>query len=281
MSDEVSTGGVVIATGANALHFSNLTMLIASWKTTHPGWPLVVCDYGLTGEQVALLSAIPGVFYAAGPTPPYDHAWEGKARLGAYLERVPLAWRTLIWIDADALLLEPLPQLDALMAGYDIIIDAHVQSVGEIMHEINRNALGVRPDDAYFSSGFWIVRRGCLLDSFASGAAMVKGRGNLWENDAFVAAIYRERLKVRTVSGGVWHARGKTSLHSCEVVGLRAYHAGQPIHVVHANDGYTVRADGRRIFKRPELAAIQDHCEKKFWSEICPTRKPPPSASNM
>ncbi|MEY2879069.1 MAG: hypothetical protein RLZZ15_1449 [Verrucomicrobiota bacterium] len=263
----------VIATGANAAHFANLTMLLASWKTHHAATPLVVCDYGLTPEQAALLRAIPGLHFAAGPALRGTHAWEGKARLGEYVAPPAPPWEALVWIDADALFLRPLPALGELLAGYDVIVDAHVQSNGAIVHEGNLRALGLRADDAYFSSGFWIVRRGCLLESFARLAERVRGQGNLWENDAFVAAIYAEKLRVRTVSGGVWHARGKTSLHTCAVAGLEARHEGQPIYVVHANDGYTLRADGRRIFNRPELAAIQDHYEGKFWREVAPTSR--------
>ena len=279
MIEPAEGNSVLIATGADAVHFAHLPMLIASWKTHLPGIPLVVCDYGLTPDQVALVRAVPGVHYAAGPTPHYSHAWEGKARLGAYLEPFTGPWKWVVWIDADALFLRPLPELSAIIEGYDVIVDAHVQSIGEIVQEGNRRVLDLRNDDAYFSSGFWIVRRGCLLETFASAAASVKGQGNLWENDAFVAAIYRERLKVRTVNGGVWHARGKTSLHTCEVSGLNAYHAGQPIYVLHANDGYTVRADGRRIFKRPELAAIQDHYERMFWAEIAPPSAEQPAGA--
>jgi len=279
MSEQVKSYSSVIATGANAYHFPHIAMLIASWKTHHPTVPLVVCDYGFTAEQIALLQAIPGVHYAAGPTPNYDHPWEGKARLGTYLESVHSSWDVLVWIDADALFLHPYPDLGALIAGYDMIIDAHIQSVGEIMHECNREVLSVRRDDAYFSAGCWIARRGVLLENYAKLCAQVKGRGNLWEGDAFVAAIYHEKLRLRTVNGGVWHARGKTSLHTCEVAGLNAYHAGQPIYVLHANDGYTVRADGRRIFKRPELAAIQDHYERMFWAEIAPPSAEQPAGA--
>jgi hypothetical protein len=278
MSEQAQRTAGIIATGADAYHFSHIAILIASWKTHNPTLPLVVCDYGFTAEQVALLRAIPGVHYAPGPTPNYDHPWEGKARLGTYLASYRAPWDLLVWIDADALFLHPYPGLGERMAGYDMIIDAHIQSVGEIMHECNREVLGRAAgggggfwrDDAYFSAGCWIARRGVLLENYATLCAQVKGKGNLWEGDAFVAAIYREKLRLRTVNGGVWHARGKTSLHTCEAVGLKAYHGGQPIYVLHANDGYTVRADGRRIFKRPELAAIQDHYERMFWAEIAP-----------
>lgn len=270
MSDRGKNDSVAIVTGADAFHFSNVTMLIASWKAHHPDFPLLVCDYGLKPEQVTLLQSIPGVQYAAGPARGYPHAWEAKARLGSFVAALPTARETIVWIDADALFLQALPDVSELISGYDIMVDAHVQSIGEVMHEINRTTLGMRSDDAYFSSGFWIVRRACLLDSWARLVATVKGQGNLWENDAFVAAIYAEKLKVRTLAGGVWHARGKTSLHTCQVNGLEASHGGYPVYVLHANDGYTVRADGRRIFKRPELAAIQDHYEKVFWTEICP-----------
>jgi hypothetical protein len=188
--------------------------------------------------------------------------------IGRFLRGAAIPWDILMWIDADALFASPVPELAPLLAGYDMIIDAHVQSVGEIVHDCNLAPLGLRKDDAYFSAGWWVARRGCLLDSYERFTAAVQGRGNLWECDAFVAAVYTEKLKIRPVCGGVWHSRGKTSLFSCEVRGLQPFHAGQPVYVLHANDGYTVRSDGRRILARPELAAIQDHYEDVFRRAI-------------
>ena len=95
-------------------------MLIASWKAHLPELTLVVCDYGLTPEQVALVRSVPGVHYAAGSAPHYSHAWEGKARLGSYLEQFTGHWKWVVWIDADALFLRPLPDLSAIIEGYDL-----------------------------------------------------------------------------------------------------------------------------------------------------------------
>ena len=92
----MSESATVFTTGANALHFPNLTMLVASWKAHHAGVPLVVCDYGLTAAQAALVRGIPGVHYSAGPALRSAHAWEGKARLGDYLAPLGLSWQTLV-----------------------------------------------------------------------------------------------------------------------------------------------------------------------------------------
>ena len=133
MSANSPAAGVVIVTGANAAHFANLTMLLGSWRVHASHLPLVVCDYGLSSEQVAMVRAIPGVLYSAGPELRGTHAWEGKARLGEYLAPLNLAWDALVWIDADAIFLRPLPALAELLAGYDLLIDAHIQSIGAIM----------------------------------------------------------------------------------------------------------------------------------------------------
>jgi len=258
----------LIVTGADAYHFTNLGMLIASWRANNPSSPFAVCDYGFTADQIKTLKGIEGLHYLPNTRAPFSHPWEGKAALKYFFEELKVNWEMMIWVDADALFLHPYPDLSSLMHGYDMIIDAHIQSVGEIMHECNRLVLDVRKDDAYFSAGCWIARRGVLLDNYCRLTQMVKGKGNLWEGDAFVAAIYHERLKLRTVNGGVWHARGKTSLGTCTVDGLKAYHEKQPIYVLHANADYQVRGDGRRRFNRPELLAIQDHYENKFVSEM-------------
>lgn len=258
----------LIVTGANDSHFANLRVLLGSWLTHMHNLPLAVCNYGMSPNQVAELRRLPSIEVLDNPDNPAEHPWLGKARTGRFLAATNTPWDLAMWIDADALFAHPLPPIPPLAADYDLLIDAHIQSVGEIVHDCNLEPLGLRRDDAYFSSGWWIVRRNCLLDSYERLASAVALKGNLWENDAFVAAIYAEKLKIRNVCGSVWHARGKTSLHTCEVRGLQPQHAGQPIYVLHANAGYHQRPDGRRVFDRPELAAIQDHYEAVYLRAV-------------
>lgn len=262
--DEVAAApSTLIVTGADSNHFANLRVLVGSWMANMEFVSLVVCDFGMTQEQLEELSGITGLFVLP-RLPQVTHPWQGKSLVGRYLQSVSEPWGILMWIDADALFNHPLPDLAHLIEGYDVLIDAHRQSVGEIVEACNLDRLPLRVDDAYFSSGWWVVRRGCLVDSYEHFTATLHGNRNLWENDAFVAAIYDGRLRVRTLCGSVWHARGKTSLHSCEVINGKAYHAGQPIYVLHANDGYHLRSDARRILNRPELAGIQRHYETVY-----------------
>jgi hypothetical protein len=257
----------LIVTGADSRHFTNLKVLLGSWRANMRSWPLAVCDYGLEADQVARLRALPGVEVLE-ISELVSHPWLGKALLGRFLAGSAVPWQRMMWLDADALFAHPMPEIGPLIEGYDLLLDAHVQSVGEIVPDCNLAKLPLRKDDAYFAAGWWVARRGCLLQNYEWFCRRVLGQGNLWEGDAFVAAIYAEKLKIRTVCGSVWHARGRTSLHTCTVEGLRPFHAGQPVYVLHANDGYTTRADGRRVFRRPELAAIQDHYEKLFSEEF-------------
>ena len=249
----------LIVTGSDAYHFSNLCVLIGSWKINNPLIPLAVCDYGLLPDQIEELKRIEGLFYLSNISAAFVHPWEGKAALKDFLTNYKNPWEILIWIDADALFLNPYPDLCGLMVGYDMILDAHIESIGHIMHECNREVLNVRRDDAYFSAGCWIARKGVLLDTYKRLTALVRGKGNLWECDAFVASIYHESLKIRTVNGGIWHSRGKTSLSTCEVRSGQVYHEGQLVYVIHANAHYDVQKDGRRIFNRADLAEIQNY----------------------
>ena len=262
----------VIVTGADDYHFSNLKILIGSWSKNNPNLPLCVCDFGLAPEQIELLRTIKGVFYLPNKGLPFTHPWEGKAAINHFLKEYPHSYEVLVWIDADALFNAPYPDLPDLMRGYDMIIDPHINSIGDIMHECNREVLSVNKEDCYFSAGCWIARKGVLLDTYHRLTQLVKGKGNLWECDAFVAAIYHEKLKLREVDGGVWHSRGKTSLATCTVQNLKAYHNGSVIYVLHANADYTLRSDGRRIFIRPELAAIQDLYENYFDAKFAENR---------
>lgn len=257
----------LIVTGADANHYSNLRILVGSWLANLSSMPLAVCDFGLSAEQIRELRKLSSLEVLPCPER-IIHPWQGKSMIGRFLEATHTSWSIVMWIDADAFFTHPLPPLPPLIEGYDMILDAHAQSVGEIVHDCNLHPLHLRKDDAYFSSGWWVARRGCLLATYERLAMKVHGQGNLWENDAFVAAIYEEKLKIRIVCGSIWHARGKTSLHTCQVQGLQPLHAGQPIYVVHANDGYTVQADGRRVLKRPELARVQDHYEQIYRRSI-------------
>jgi len=257
----------LIVTGADAAHFANLRVLVGSWLANMHHQSLAVCDFGLLPEQIHELKSFPGLELLTIPAK-IIHPWQGKSLIGRFLESTRIPWEIVMWIDADAFFVHPLPPLAPLLNGYDMILDAHVQSVGEIVAECNLSALQLRKDDAYFSAGWWVSRRGCLLGTYEALTASVQYQGNLWECDAFVAAIYKEKLKARTVSGAIWHSRGKTSLHTCEVRGVQPFHCGSPVYVMHANDGYTVRADGRRVLNRPELARIQDHYEAEYRRSV-------------
>jgi hypothetical protein len=263
---------LLIATGTNARHFPNLRILIGSWTLHMHGFPLVVCDYGMTEEQIAELRLWRGIEVLPSDEP-VTHPWLGKALLGKFLRGSSVAWSSIMWLDADACFTHALPEIPPLLEGYDMLLDAHVQSVGEIAHACNREALGLRADDAYYAAGWWVARRGCLLDNYEALTRKVQGRGNLWEGDSFVAAIYRERLKIRNVCGSIWHCRGRTSLHTCQVHGYTPMHAGFPIYVLHANDGYVEAPNGRREFKRPELAAIQTRFENRYLEGITGLRQ--------
>ncbi len=261
MAAPIMDYSTVLVTGADAYHFSNLKVLIGSWKVNNPTLPLCVCDFGFSTDQIEILKRIKGVFYLPNNGTIFSHPWEGKAAIVDFLKGYNHPYEVLVWIDADALFASPYPNLPELMKGYDMIIDPHINSIAEIMHECNREVLHVNKEDCYFSAGCWIARRGVLLETYKRLTQLVKGKGNLWECDAFVAGIYHEKLNLRRVDGGVWHSRGKTSLATCTVKDLKAYHNGGLIYVLHANANYTARSDGRRIFERPELAAIQNYYE--------------------
>ena len=97
------------------------------------GCPLAVCDYGLTDGQKTELGRWPGLEVLPSDEP-ISHPWLGKALLGQFLKKSGVAWDILMWLDADALFTHALPEIPPLLQGYDLLLDAHVQSVGEIAH---------------------------------------------------------------------------------------------------------------------------------------------------
>lgn len=254
-----------IVTGADSSHFVNSRMLVASWWETNRELPLAYCDFGLTPEQVTEVRSWPVTFF---PIPPElksaTHPWRRKAGLIQYI--ADLGWNTLIWVDADAILLHPLHNVGFLLEGYDLLIDAHRMAIGEIMRPETAALLPpLDARDAYFSSGFWITTSPALLNTWDKLCASVVGVGNLWENDAFVAAVYAIRPHMRTVCGNIWHVRGVTSLQTADFTNGRLAFAGYPCVVLHANAEYTLREDGRRVFTRRSLREVQDRLEQRFF----------------
>src|SRR5688500_16918680 len=256
-----------MVTGSARAHFVNSKMLVASWWRNDRSMPLLYCDYGLSPEQRTEVLTWP--VHVIGQPAEFRglHSWRSKAGLVRYLKSLGRWWRNVIWLDADAILLTKLSPIEDLLAGYDLAIDAHSMSVAEIVKPECMEHLPLSATDAYYSSGFWITSSPTLLAEWDRLVEPVFLKGNLWENDAFVAAVYQSRVRVRPLCGNIWHARGATSLQTAEVRNKALFHQGIPIHVLHANWFFKLRADGRRVLDRPDLAAVQDHYEAEF--EAC------------
>jgi hypothetical protein len=254
-----------IVTGADSHHFANSRLLVASWWETNRHLPLAYCDFGLTQEQLDEIRSWPVTLL---PIPPAlarsTHAWRYKAGLIQYLAVLP--WKVVTWIDADAILLTSLGDTASLTEGYDLLVDAHVMAIGEItLPETAALLPPMDPRDAYFGAGFWITSSRRLLATWDEFCGRAEGIGNLWEGDAFVAAVYDTKTRVRTVCGNIWHVRGKTSIQTSEITNGRLTFGGFPCVVLHANAEYTLREDERRVFVRETLREIQDQFERRFF----------------
>jgi hypothetical protein len=165
-----------IVTGANAQHFANSRMLVASWWDTNRQIPLAVCDFGLTSDQLEEVRSWPVTLLALPRALDAEtHGWRRKAGLNQYVHT--LSWRTLTWVDADAVILESLADVESLIEGYDLLIDAHRMAIGEILCDPTTTAqlLPLDRRDAYFSSGFWSTRSQVLLDTWDTLCAKVVG----------------------------------------------------------------------------------------------------------
>jgi hypothetical protein len=55
-----------------------------------------------------------------------------------------------------------------------------------------------------------------------------------------------------------------TSLEKTVLNEGRLEFAGTPVYVVHANNCYDLREDGRRVFQPEGARAMQDHFEREF-----------------
>ena len=255
---------VYFVTGADHNLFENSKFLIGSWLKTNSDIPLIYCNFGLNETQRKKLSHISGMQVIDLPEAGSRTGWECKANLYQYLDKAQIRSKIIVWVDADAIILQRIPEIKKLIQGYDILVDVHIQSIGEIMCDENISILNLNPLDSYFSSGFWILNKPSFLKTWAMLTEKVKFCGNLWENDAFVASIYHEYMKIRPINGNIWHCRGMTSLQSCNVKNGVVYYEKFPIIILHTNAFYNTSSDGRRTFENPDLAAIQNYYEKQF-----------------
>jgi len=62
-----------------------------------------------------------------------------------------------------------------------------------------------------------------------------------------------------------------TSLQTCTVKNENLYYEKFPIFILHANAFYTTESDGKRIFERKEIAAIQKEYEQIFLIKSRPS----------
>src|SRR3954463_12045967 len=125
-----------IITGLDSAHFANCKQLLASWFDSNRNIPLAIADFGLTPDHAREIKSWPVRFLprtlATNAIGEFNHAWRAKAALIHYASALG-PWKHLVWIDADALLLQPLGNLATLLDGYDLLLDAHRMSLGEII----------------------------------------------------------------------------------------------------------------------------------------------------
>ncbi len=255
---EQREGSHWIATGADAEYFASARLLIASWWEHNRSLPFFFCDFGLTPEQREEASAWP-VIVAPAPTalagaPPR----RAKAGLAQYLDAAGVQWKSVTWVDADAVMLRPLPSLDEIADGYDLVCD-----VSPLPIAANFTAPGLDPSDAYFESGFWTATSRRLIAAVDRMAESLPAGSRFREADALTAAIYATKARVRTTCGGIWHVRG-AALDAVAVDGDWVGYAGQQAYVLHANRRFVVAENGQRILNRDVLRAVQARFEERY-----------------
>lgn len=268
-----SEGSHWIATGADSEYFANARLLIASWWEHNSSLPLLFCDFGLTAEQREEASAWPVHLAPARGTLADVPPRRAKAGLIHYLNSAGVQWKSVTWIDADAVLLRPLPRLDEIACGYDLLCDASPLPVAEAIDPANRALLPLDPADVCFAAGFWTATSHRLLEAFDRFADVLLPRGQFHEGDALTAAIYATRARVRTLCGHIWHIRGATSLDRVAVDGDWLGYAGERAYVLHANRRFVVLEDGQRVLNRDVLRAIQVRLGELYRADLIGWRK--------
>lgn len=262
-----------VATGADEEYFASARLLVASWWEHSRCLPLLFCDFGLTAAQRDEAAAWPVHLVAAPEALTDAPPRRAKAGLTRYLDAAGALWKSVTWIDADAMLLRPLPQFEEIASGYDLVCDATALPVAEAMDPATLAVLPLDPADAYYVAGVWTATSHRLLEAFDHFAGALLPLGQFHEGDALTAAIYATRARVRTVCGNIWHVRGSAGLDTVAVDGEWLGYAGQQSYVLHANRRFMVREDGQRVLNRDVLRAIQARLEQLYQANLSEWRE--------
>ena len=158
--------------------------------------------------------------------------------------------------------------MEDLLGGYDLAIDAHSMSIVESSDPSAWNVFPLSATDAYYSSGFWITSSPGLLAEWDRLVEPVFLKGNLWENDAFVAADLpepRSHIARYAVTSGT--RAGSHVLADRRGAGSSAVSQGLPIQVLHANWFQAPRPTAGVSWIVQSSPPLQDHYEADF--EAC------------
>ena len=253
-----------IATGAGRESFADLRLTVASWWRHNRELPLMVCDFGMTAEQREEAAGWPVALIESG-------ARQGKAALAASLLAAGADWKSVTWIDSDAIFLRSLPALDEWMLEYDVA--AAVASTRPVLSAAAREVVPLEAVDAWLCSACFTTASAPLLDAYARVAAALDACACGCADAALTAAAHAVRARLRPLSAPQWIVRGADQLDGVAVDGDWAGCGGECVFVLSADSRYVVREDGRRVFTRDLLRAIQAGCERTYEEAVLAWRE--------
>jgi ADP-heptose:LPS heptosyltransferase len=255
-----------IATGAARESFANLRLTVASWWRHNRELPLLVCDFGMTAKQREEASVWPVALIESG-------ARQGKAALADSLLAAGADWKSVTWIDSDAIFLRTLPALDEWMLEYDVA--AAVASTRPVLSAAARQVVPLAAVDAWLCSACFTTASAPLLNAYSRVEAALGACACGCADAALTAAARTVRARLRPLSAPLWIVRGADQLDRVAVDGDWVGCAGECVFVLSADSRYVVREDGRRVFTRDLLRAIQAGCERAYEEAVLAWREAP------
>jgi ADP-heptose:LPS heptosyltransferase len=241
-----------------------LRLTVASWWRHNRELPLLVCDFGMTAEQREEAAVWPVALIES-------DARQGKAALADSLLAAGADWKSVTWIDSDAIFLRTLPALDEWMLEYDVA--AAVASTRPVLSAAARQVVPLAAVDAWLCSACFTTASAPLLDAYSRVAAALGACACGCADAALTAAAHTVRARLRPLSAPLWIVRGADQLDRVAVDGDWAGCAGECVFVLSADSRYVVREDGRRVFTRDLLRAIQAGCERAYEEAVLAWRE--------
>ncbi len=265
-----------ITTGTDGGTFAE-TLILAKTYQLECNKRIFVCDFGMSKEQVDLLSRLANVVPKPASLSTLEHPWHHKASLDKYADSTDENFDTIIWIDSDMLplsgfnkkLQDQISRQKALGKKISAARDSNDMSVTKFCnqhqkegHNLNffKNQLAERKIESnapYINSGFFICTDKKILNDW-NQLTQASTDNFLFEQNAFNLAVNKPEIFIE-LDNAIWNAHGEL------LADVKASKTSDKKLFVNGKRSYIVHATSYRM-KHHEFRSIDWSIEGKPYS---------------